>query len=322
MSNPADPTSPQPNEQPTEAYPPADAQPTEATRPPTQPTAAYPPADEQPTAAYPPAASGTPSYAPPSYGQPPTAPPAYGEPPTGAQPGDTATRPKTMGWMALGLAIGGLVLVGAAYIPLMWGSLILALIGGLLLLAALVLGIVTLVSKKQGGNGLGIGAIIVSVIGGGVWLGAITLALVFIGLAAVEDEGSFSSPAPSASAQEVQPTEEGTIPDDDVTGDEGTEGDAPVSGTYDEAAFLAEVRPAILTIMQELDPSITEEAIDEVYSDDMLIATGQALLSAGDEARDSFIASTVEGSGGLFSEDQAARFYDTLVNAADRHLAE
>ena len=50
---------------------------------------------------------------------------------------------------------GRIVFVGAAYIPLLWVSVILALVGGLLLLVALVLGIVTLASKKQGGKGLG-----------------------------------------------------------------------------------------------------------------------------------------------------------------------
>ncbi|MFE7846234.1 hypothetical protein ACFUTX_13690 [Microbacterium sp. NPDC057407] len=280
-----------PDAQPTEAYPPApsgDAQPT-VPYPPAyeQPTTAFPAADGQPTAAYPP--SDAPPAAP--YGQ------AYGQPAYDA-PVSTADRPRTLGWASLGLAIGGLVLVGAAFIPLAWGSLVLALVGGLLLLVALVLGIVTLVSKKQGGKGLGIGAIAVSVFGGILWVGALTAAFLWIGL----------SMAGSASGSES---------DSDVTVTE----EAP-AGTYDEAAYLDAVRPEILAIMQEIEPSVSEELVAEFYTDDMLIATGKGLVLAGEAGREAFISSTVESSQGTFDENQATRFYDVVHDAAEQYLSE
>jgi hypothetical protein len=312
---------------------------------PDQPTAAYPPADAQPTEVYPPAGSpyaapgAAPAYGQGAYGQPPAAPPAYGQPPHGqpgysqpgygqpaygdpafaAAPGGPAgpaapdTRPRKLGWIALGLAIGGLVLVGVAFLPLLWVSLVLALVGGLLLLVALVLGIVTLASKKQGGKGLGIGAIAISVVGGLAWIGAITLAFLLIGLSVAGSSSGLVEPSPSVSEQ---------APDDSAV-DEGTddESDAP-SGTYDEAAYLAEVRPQITAIMQELDASITEEMLGEIYSDEMLVTTGQAFLVTGDSAREAFITSTVESSGGVFNEDQATRFFDAILGAAEQHLVE
>ena len=322
MSNPTDSTEPQPTDppqlpadaQPTEVYPPVAPPPADA-----QPTAVYPPADAQPTEVYPPAgqpAYAQPAYAQPAYAQPTQAPAAYGQPAYGdpAYPGQVPAapdaRPRTLGWVSLGLAIGGLVLVGAAFIPILWVSLALALVAGLLLLIAFVLGIVTLASKKQGGKGLGIGAIAVSVLGGLAWVVAFTFALVLTGLSAADSAGGSSESAPIV-VEETTPGEEATEGD----------GEAP-AGAYDEDAFLAEVRPQITALMQELDPSITEEMIGQIYSDEMLVTTGQALLVAGDAGRSLFITSTAEGSGGLFSEEQAARFYDTIVGAAEQHLAQ
>lgn len=303
---------PSPDAQPTEAYPPADAQPTEAyPQADAQPTQAYPPADAQPTQAYAPPVGAPPADAP--YGQAPYGQPAYGQAPYGqpayAAPTATADRPRTLAWASLGLAIGGLVLIGAAFIPLAWVSLILALVGGLLLLVALVLGIVTLASKKQGGKGLGIGAIAVSVFGGILWVLALTAALVWIGLSMA---GSSSE---TGSGPDVSVSEEAT-PDDETAEEE-----AP-TGVYDETAFLAAVRPEVLAIMQEIEPSITEELVSEFYTDDMLVASGEGLLMAGDAGRDAFISATVESSQGTFDEAQAARFYDLLYDNAELYLVE
>ena len=346
MSNPSDPTPPLPDstssapgdgqpsaaaDQPTEVFPaadssPADSSPTVAFPPAADAPASASPADPQPTEAYPPAAE-QPAYAPPAYAQPAYAPAAYGQAPDPAYGFASAEpappRPKTLGWLALGLAIGGLVLVGIAFIPLLWVSLVLALIGGLLLIVALVLGIVTLASKKQGGKGLGIGAIIVSVLGGGAWIGAITFALVFIGLSAsgtsvgdvfVQDQSVTEEQAPGSDDAE------GGTEDDGATGGE-TEGEAP-AGTYDEAAYLAQVRPEITALMQEIEPSITEESLSEIYSDDDLVQMGSTLLAAGDASEDSFVSSLVDGTGGLFTAEMATRFYDSLVNGAQQHLVE
>lgn len=300
--------------QPTQAYTPADAQPTEAYVPVDQPTAVYPPADAQPTEAYGTAGQGQ------AYGQPVGAPapygsPAYGGPAYAAPAAEAAVsgadRPRGLAWASLGLAIGGVVLVSAAFLPLAWGSLALALVGGLLLLVALVLGIVTLVSKKQGGKGLGIGAIAVSVLGGFLWIAALTVAFVWIGLSMAGSSSTGTDPEVSVS-EEAAPEEEGT--------DEGAE-ETP-TGTYDEAAYLAAVKPGVLALMQEIEPSVTEELVGEFYTDDMLVASGQGLLLAGEAAEEAFVSSTVESSQGMFTEDQAQRFYDLLVGAAEQYLVE
>lgn len=299
--------------QPTEAYSPADAQPTEAYVPVDQPTAVYPPADAQPTEAYGTAgqgqAYGQPVGAPAPYGAPAYGAPAYAAPAEAAASG--ADRPRGLAWASLGLAIGGVVLVSAAFLPLAWGSLALALVGGLLLLVALVLGIVTLVSKKQGGKGLGIGAIAVSVLGGFLWIAALTVAFVWIGLSMAGSSSTGTDPEVSVS-EEAAPEEEGT--------DEGAE-ETP-TGTYDEAAYLAAVKPGVLALMQEIEPSVTEELVGEFYTDDMLVASGQGLLLAGEAAEEAFVSSTVESSQGMFTEDQAQRFYDLLVGAAEQYLVE
>ncbi|MCW3493501.1 hypothetical protein [Microbacterium sp. SSM24] len=311
MTNPTEPTPPQPADaqptdaQPTEAYPPADVQPTEA----------YPPADVQPTEAYPPA--GQPTYGQPgdpaAYGQP-AATAAYGQPAYGAPVADPAAvsvadRPRGLGWASLGLAIGGLVLVGAAFIPLAWVSLVLVLLGGLLLLVALVLGIVTLASKKQGAKGLGIAAIAVSVLGGLLWIFALTASLLWIGLAVAGSSSGSSDP-------EISVSEEATPGDG-----ESTEGEAP-TGTYDEEAYLAAVRPEILAIMQEIEPTITQELVDEFYTDDVLITVGTTIVSMGDLGGDAIVDQLVEGSEGMFTAEQATRFYETIRSAAEQYLVE
>lgn len=306
--------------------PSADAQPTEAYAPVgDHPTVAYPSADSQPTEAYPPA--GQPAYGQPSYGQPaygqPVGQPGYGEPAAYGAPATTvsvADRPRGLGWASLGLAIGGLVLVGAAFVPLGWGSVALALVGGLLLLVALVLGIVTLASKKQGGKGLGIAAIALSVLGGILWVVALTVSLVWAGLAMAGASDTGSEPEVSVS-EEAGPTDDGA--DDGSTDDEGEgEGEEAPAGTYDEAAYLEEVRPALIAITQEIDPSVTEEALNQVYTDDTLITIGKGFLIAGDAAKEAFISSTVESSGGVMTEEYAAEFYDIILDAAEKHLVE
>lgn len=290
-----------------------------------QPTVPFVPTDDQPTLAYPstPDASA-PAYGapqPPAYGAP--QPPAYGDQPAygaaqpsyGApQPTTPDTRPKRLGWIALGVGIGGLILALAGFVPILWVGLVLALIGGLLLLISLVLGIVTLASKKQGGKGLGIAAIVVSVLGGAAWSGALVFSLVLIGLAtAGSSSGSTTDPLPSVSADSDQATDEGTTEEDTSDG---------ATGTYDEAAFLAELRPQITGLMQEIEPNITEEMISSVYTDEMLVATGKSFLMTGESARDAFISASAESSGGVMSEDQAARFFDAILGAAQAHLVE
>lgn len=132
------------------------------------PDATYPPATPYGTpaeAAYPgaPTAYGAPAYGAPAYGAP-----AYGAAPTMAPPADG--RPKTLAIIALVLAGVGAIL---AFIPFVtWFS-------GLLLLPGFIVGLIALISKKHGGKGFSIAALIVSVIG---WIVSLVMTFVSIGL--------------------------------------------------------------------------------------------------------------------------------------------
>lgn len=282
------------DDQPTVPYPAADQQPTEAYPPVPQPYGA-------PPAAWPPAAPPQPYGAPPAYGAPQ---PPYGAP----QPAAPDTRPRRLGWISLGLGVLGFVLVLVGFVPVLGIGLTFAVIGSLLLSAALVLAIVTLVSKRQGGTGLAIGAIVVSVIGGAVAVFALAWGLILFGLAAAGSSGGSSDtdpiPVPSVSQDTSEDTE---APSD---------GDA--SAAYDEAAYVALVRPQITALMQEVQPGITEDLIASIYSDEMLVATGKGFLIGGEVARAAFIDSIAQGD--VMSPEQAERFVDILVDGAEQHL--
>lgn len=118
---------------------------------------------------------------------------AQGVPPQYAPPAGYATqpprdaRPKTLAFVALGLAALGLIL---AFIPFVtWFS-------GLVLLAGFIVGLVALIAKKHGGKPFSIAAVVVSVVG---WIVSIVMTIVSIGLlgqAAIDDalrEGTSSS---------------------------------------------------------------------------------------------------------------------------------
>lgn len=311
------PTQPAGDDQPTEAYPSASDQPAAAPSGDDQPTEAYPPAPDQPTEAYPPAPdqlradAAAPAG---ENGQPVGA--AYAAPIAPPAPAGADTRPKRLAWTALGLAVGGLVLVLVAFIPLLWVSFALAIVGGLLLLAGLVMGIMVLAKKAQGGKGLGIGAIVVSVLGSGAWIGALVWSLILIGLASSGAGGGTAtavpSPTPPAAVEESAtpaPSEEATAAPEDTA-----------TGAYDEAAYLAEVRPALTALFAEIDPTITDEVATMVFPDESLVQIGQAVIS-GDLDRDSLVA-TLAAEDGLFSQEQAERFYDTIDASAQKHLVQ
>ncbi len=259
-----------------------------------QPTVPFTPGADQPTAAYPPA-----------YGAPQQ--PAYDAPP---QPAGPDTRPKKLGLIALITSIAGLVLVLVGFLPVLWVGLVFAILGGLVLLVGLVLGIMTLVKRTQGGKGLGIGAVVVSVVGGAVWVGALAFSLVLIGLSAA-GSSSGSEPIEMPSPQVSVEGEDGTT--DDGAAEEGT-------ATADEAAFVAAVRPQLTALFQEIQPGMTEELLESVYSDEILVATGQGFLMGGDAARQAFVQAAA-GSGDAMTEEQATRFVDIIVAAAEEHLA-
>lgn len=311
MSHPEEPT---PNDTPAVPDESSDAQPTAVYPPvPETPAAtaaddAAPAQDDQATAAYPP----PPAYAPPAPSQyaPPQPPSAYAQPgayaapaagyaPPAPQPTGPDTRPKTLGWVSLGLAVLGVVLVSIAFIPMMWVSLILALVGGVILLVALVLGIVTLANKKQGGKGFGIGAIVVSVLGSGAWIGAIIWSIVIIGLGTADWSSGTEGLPPG-----VEQSEEGSV----------TAGG--------EEAFLAEVRPELLTLFQQIDPAITAEQMAEAFPDEALVSMGEGSLVAGDAGRDAMVEVLTQSSGGAFTTEQAAQFYDLVYTAAQEHLTQ
>lgn len=279
-----------------------------------QPTEVYAPLDDQPTAVYP-------RYeAPPAYEQAPPAyepPPAYEQVPREpapyasqqAQPPTSAAyaaptgdgRPRTFGRFSLGLAIAGTVLSIGGFLPLPGVGLALAAAGGLLLLTALVLGIVALANRRQGGKGLGIAGIIVSIIGGGVFIAALFVSFIVLGLSASSD----SEPVVD---ETIEVEEEVAPPEEEPS-------------AFDEQAFLNEVRPQLDALFREIAPDAPAE-LTESYPDGLLITMGQGLLLGGDVARDALATTLTQASGDLMTEEQANRFVDIIYWAAQSHLAE
>jgi len=279
---------------------------------PPAPPADAPPApsgDAAPTAA---AAAGTaPLYpgAAPQYPGAAPQPPYPGAAPTGVpQPGRPAgpdTRPKRLAIIALVLAVVGLVLSAFGFLPFPVVGMIVTILGGILLLVALVLGIIALAVKKHGGTGLSIAAIVVSVLGGIVWTGAVLTAFFWTAFyAAASDNGPISAPTAT-----FAPDGEDV---DDVTTD------------ADEQAYLAEVKPQVLAILQTIEPNITEADLSSIYTDEDLIEVGEELsdipADQREENRSQFISSAVSSSGGAFTEESAAHMFDILIAAADTHL--
>lgn len=291
------------------------------------PTEAYPPAaptGDAPTQAYPPAPPTAPAgygQAPAGYGQAPAgygqAPTGYGQAPAGyAQPGYAPaptgpdTRPKTLAWFSIGAVALGIILVLVGFVPVPWVGLIATIVGGLALVVAFILSIVVLASRKQGGKPLGIVSLVVSLIGGAIWFVALVAAIAFsvIGSSTPSDTSS----SPSVSSAPSQPADDDADPDDD----------APAAGAYDETAFLDEVRPAIMSIFQEIDPSITDEVVEQFFPDSTLITTGKAVLMAGEAGRQPMIDAMVSQSQGTFTEESAEEFVDAIYTAAEKHLQE
>lgn len=296
MSTPTDPAGSDETREPVSASP--DAPTERVPAPESVPAGAAPvppaPADGQPA---------TPAYAPAPqapYGQP-----AYGQPAYAAAPAPTGTdtRPKTLAWVSLGLAVLGAILACVGFLPVPWVGLISVIVGGLLLLVAFVLSIVALASRKQGGKPLGVIALVLSVLGGGLWAIALFASIAFTAFLSTSSDGSAESPAPAPSISSAP-------------SDEGEE----VAGEYDEAAFLAEARPAMLAVFQEVEPSVTEDLVNQMFPDDALIAAGQSMLLLGEDGRDQMIESLTTG--GTFDDDTAGRFVDAIYDAATKHLQE
>lgn len=313
MSNPTAPGDP---EQPNNATPPPSS-PDDAPAHPDAPTQAYP--DAQPTQAYPDAqptqaygsAQPGPAYGgeQPAYGAP--QPPVYTTPPTGAPD----SRPKTLAIIALIAGVVGFVLGLGGFVPGL--GIALGIVAIILLLAALVLSIVALVSKKQGGTGFSIAALIVSVIGGIIASVALVVGLVFTAALTAVENGDFDellSPAPTTTS----------IPSDEAS-DEASEtpGDDTAPATGDEASYIAAVRPVITSLYQEITPGATPEQIELAFSDDTLLALGQSILTleqvSGEEgSRAQIVEAWI--SADAMSEEQANLLYDTVAGAAHQYL--
>lgn len=88
------------------------------------------------------------------------------------------TRPKALALVALILAIAGFVL---GLIPLI------GVLGGIMMFAAVVLAIIALALKTQGGKGMSIAALIIAVVG---WIVSIIVFFVALGLAAASMQGA------------------------------------------------------------------------------------------------------------------------------------
>lgn len=332
-------------DQPTQAYPAADDNPTQAypASEPDHPTQAYGAVPPQP--AYPAGYGqdaqqgyGQQAYGQQGYGQPPVgAPPQpgqpYGNPPQpgqayGAPPKAPDTRPKTLGWVAL--AVGGAALIAAIIGTILLfapgvavGLASLALVLGL---AGVVLAIVVLVNGKVGNKGGAIGGLVASVVGGGIAIIPLAAGLFLFGLsnAGVDAfDPAPASPSPSIEQTEAPPA---ATPDDDesvLPDDDEAIPDEPV-GAEGEQAYIDEVRPQIFALMQEIEPGITQEISDSIYTDEMLLTLGDSILmvvnvSGVDVARQQ-MTDAVTMDGGL-SAEQAARFFDIIYNAAEAHLA-
>jgi hypothetical protein len=146
-----------------------------------------------PTAQY---GAPTGQYAPPAGSYPP---PGGTYPPAGSgTPSAPDTRPKTLAIIALCLAIFGAIV---AFVPFV------NLLAAPILIAAIVLAIIALVSKKQGGTGLSIAALIVSVLSG---LASIIIAVVSIFLVTLGGLGAFDDAVPDDTYSEPYSNGDGT----------------------------------------------------------------------------------------------------------------
>ena len=299
---------------------------------PNTPAGAVPPVPPAPAAPdMPAAAPATPPPAPAAYPQgypqpyaqgqpgayPPLPPSGYGQPVPGLPP-QADNRPKTLALVALILAVVGFIAACVGFTPV---GLIFVISGGVLLLAAFVLSIMVLASRKQGGKGLGIAGLIVSVVGGIVFAFALVVSIFWSlwGYGMIVNEPGDN---PAVSVVPDENTDQGT---DAAQGtDEGTDSDQATAGDYDEDAYVAEVRPKVHAILKEAQPDLDESIIDSLYPDDTLVSVGQAVLmdyeARGDDAVTDYVGILSED--GYLTEDQAGRFVQAILTAAQDHLAD
>lgn len=241
--------------------------------------------------------STTPPITPPEYGATPTAPDA---------------RTKGIAWTALALAIAGIIAALVGLIPILWVGFGFALLAGLLLLAAFVFSLIGLIGKRNGGKGISVTALILSIVGGVIASFALVISLVLFGLAA---SGNSSAPAPEVSAA---PSAE---PSDDSAVVSPTDEAIPAAPDADAtAAFLADVRPKVNDLMASVDPTFTPEIVESVFPDDQLVLMGQTLLIAGEGGIDAIVDATVAQSGDVVPVDILRQLYQSVLESAQNHL--
>jgi len=310
VSTPNEPTNPdQPGYDPNAS---PDAQPTQA-YPDAAQTQAYPPAYGQPGAA------GQPGYAQPGYGQPAYGQPAYAQP---VAPAGPDTRPKRLGWIALSLGIAGVVLMIVSWFTA-WFANVGIFVAALALLVgtvAIVLGIIVLAKKTEGFKVGGVLGIVGGVLAGIAWF-SLFVSLAITGL---YNAGSLT-PTPESTAEvSAAPSEDPSLAPSEEPSASPTD-DTTAGATGDEA-FLAEVRPQLDALFSEIDGSVTPEMISSVYTDEMLLTLGESFATAEqagilESMRDTLVSSLAGESGGVFSEEQANRFFDIIADAAAAHLS-
>ena len=178
------------------------------------------------------AAYALPPYARNPAGPPPTYPgsPAFAAVPGTGAPGGIDTGPKALAIVALALAGAGVLLALVAAIAGSWGA---GSLSPLLLFVAFVLSLIALISRKQGGKGFGVAALLISVVGGILTVVLAVAAILgsFAGTSGVDG----SSDGNDDYEEYVVPGI--TAPGTDGQPDPGAQFGTPVQPTVTETAF-------------------------------------------------------------------------------------
>ncbi|WP_308491787.1 hypothetical protein [Microbacterium terrisoli] len=212
-------------------------------------------------------------------------------------------RPRALAVLGLVAAVLGLVAAFGGFVPGL--GLPAVIVAGVLLLVGLVLCLIALISRRQGGTGLSVTGVIVAVLGGIVFVVALVVAT-WTGLSA---QSAAVAPAPDA---QVSDTSEQQA---------AAEAAAQAAG---EKAFLADARPQIRDIVKQIRLDATDAQIDGAYSDDILKLIGYSVLEAYRSGGDAAVADQVDQlralKPGAFTKPQATRLVDVVLKAAEDHL--
>lgn len=225
-------------------------------------------------------------------------------PPT--EPTSDARSPR-IAWIALALAIAGVILSLLSFLFTPWIGLVLVLVlAAAMLLAAFIFGVVALAGKRHGGTVMSVISLVLSLIGGFVGAFALIVSLVALGAAATGSSGGGEStpdPAPTTTASESAT---------------GSSADAAAAATAaGEAAFLADVRPKVAALLYEIDRSVSSEI---AYPDENLIMIGKALVATGEAGIDSFVDQALSSAGDAVDADQLRGLFQSIYDSARVNL--